>query len=302
MKKGIGYVLVSAVLWGTLPAFSRTAYLHGSDPLTAAAWRAYLSAAVFLLWFLLDGTLKKLRARDIPFYMLYGVLGLGGTSLFYMLAVNMISTAMAAMLLYTAPAFVILFSRLLYKDPITLPKLAALCCTFCGCFLVVRGYDIASLRADSLGILTGLLSGLCYSMVTIMERAAAKKNDARTNAGLMLLFGSVVFLFFRPPWSLRAPTPLLWGCYMGLAVLGSVGAYLFYLKGIACGLDGGIASIVATVDPVVATLCGVLLFRDLFELWQALGVLIIIVGAALPVFWRAKTRHAGAQDQAANSR
>lgn len=289
MKKGLLYVLGGALMWGTLPVFSRIAYANGSDPLTAGAWRAYIAAAVFLVWFLIDGTFKKLRRKDIPFYIVYGLLGVGGTFVFYMLAVNMLSTAMAAMLLYTAPAFVILFNRIIYKDRITKLKVAALCCTFFGCFLVVRGYDFQSLRADMPGILVGLLSGLSYSMVTVMGRAAGKKNDARTNAGLMILFGSSIFLFLRPPFRLSLPTPVLLGCYLGLAALGSVFAYLFYLRGMAEGLDGAIASIAATVEPVIATILGIVIFKDPFELWQALGMAIVVFGAALPFLLRKKT-------------
>lgn len=283
MKKGVLFVLLGALLWGTLPAFTRLAYLHGSDPLTAAAWRAYLAAGVFFVWFLCDGTFRSIKWKEIPFYMLYGLVGVGGTFVFYMIAVERLSTAMAAMLLYTAPAFVILLNRLFYKEPITRVKIIALLCTFGGCFLVVRGYDPAAFQASIGSIVIGLLAGISYSMVTVLGHIAQRKHDSRTNAGLMILFGALVFLFIRPPWKLSAPTLPLWGAYAGIALLGSIFAYLAYLKGLSSGLDGGIASIAATAEPVIATLLGVLLFKDVLEGLQIFGMLIVLGGVMLPM-------------------
>lgn len=284
MKKGVLLILLSALLWGTLPVFSRLVYANGSDPVTAAAWRAYIASAVFLIWFLMDGTLKKLKLHEIPFYSLYGLTGVGGTFLFYMMAIERLSIAMAAMLLYTAPAFVILLNRIFYKEPVTRVKILALCATFGGCFLVVRGYDPAAFTANLGGLLIGLLSGICYSMVTVLGRKAASLHDSRTNAGLMILFGACIFLFLRPPWRLTLPALPLLGGYMGLALLGSVFAYLAYLRGMAQGIEGGIASIIATAEPVIATLLGMLVYGDKLEIWQVLGMVIVFAGILLPLY------------------
>ncbi|MDD3920154.1 MAG: EamA family transporter [Eubacteriales bacterium] len=283
-KTGTLYVLLGAALWGTLPMFSRYVYGLGSDPVTAAAMRAYLAAGVFFIWFLIDGTFKTVKLRELPFYLLYGLTGVGGTFLLYMMAVQRLSTAMAAMLLYTGPSFVVILSRIFYKEPITPVKLAALCCTFLGCFFVVGGYNLQSVNLP--GVLIGLASGLAYSTVTVLGRKAKQLHDARTNAGLMIMLGSLLFLFLRPPWGIAVPSAELWFGYAGLAVFGSVLAYTFYLKGLDTGLDGGIASITATAEPVIATLLGVILLGDALEWPQILGILIVLFGVALPLLTR----------------
>ena len=222
MKKGVWYVLLGAALWGILPIISRFLYLAGSDPVTAAAMRAYLAALIFLIWFLLDGTFKRFRLKELPFYIAYGLCGVGCTFLFYMLAIERLSTAMAAMLLYTGPAFVILFSRLFYREPITKVKLISLICSFGGCFLVVKGYDPSAFGGNLAGILIGLASGISYSMVTVMGRKAKALHGGKENAGLMIIFGSLVFLFLRPPWQISVPTFSLFAGYLSLALFCSV--------------------------------------------------------------------------------
>ncbi len=273
--------MLGAAFWGTLPLFSRYAYANGADPVTAAAWRAYMSAGIFALWFLLDGTFKRLRLRQLPFYFVYGVCGVGGTFLFYMLAIERLSTAMAVMLLYTAPAFVIVFSRVFYGERITKKKIVALLATAIGCFFVVRAYDAAAFAANFTGIVIGLLSGICYSMVTILGRKAQQMHEARTNAGLMMIFGMLAFLFLRPPWRLSAPTQPQWLAFAGLALFGSVLAYISYLCGLSLGVDGGTASLIATAEPVIATALGALVYGDTLEVLQILGMGIVLAGVAL---------------------
>ncbi len=286
MKKtlvGIVFVLLAATMWGTLPTFSRLAYAEGSDPYTAAAMRAYLASLVFVIWLGANGTLRKLGPREIGFYFIYGLAGVSGTFLFYMIAVEKLSTAMAAMLLYTGPSFVIIFSRIFYKEPITRSKLAALLCTAAGCALVLKLYAPGG-GADPVGILIGLCSGLSYSMVTVLgKKAADYKHDSITNAGLMIMFGTLVFFFIRPPWGIRIPTVTLGIDYLGLALFGSVFAYIAYLKGLESGLEGGIASITASVEPVMATVISAAVFGDTLEWPQALGMAIVLLGVSIPI-------------------
>lgn len=285
MKKSSGllYVIIGASLWGTLPVFSRLAYAAGSTAVTAAAMRAYLAAILSLAWLSARRSQWRLSIRDIPFYLVYGATGIGGTFLFYMMAIERLSTAMAVILLYTGPAFVILLSRLAFGEPITRAKAMGLACTFTGSVLVVRGYDVATLSSSWSGILIGLASGLSYSMTTVLGRIARQKNAPDVNASLMLIFGALVFLPIQSPWNIPAPTPVLWLHYLALAILGSVLAYAFYLKGLSTGLDGGNASLAATIEPVLATLFGVLFFQDLLEPQQIFGMGIVLAGIVLPI-------------------
>lgn len=282
-RLGVAYVTFAAMLWGGLPIYSKYAYIYGSDPITAAAMRSYIAALFFIIWFLIDGTFKKINLKDVPFYLLYGLIAFGGTSLFYMTSVKMLSTSMAVMLLYTSPAFVVILSRIFYKEPITKLKFIALMCTFIGCFLAVRGYSLSTLAINLKGIIIGLASGLCYSMTTVMGKLAKTKYSGKTNAGLLIIFGMSIYLIISPPWKMSMPSLPQWAAYLGLAILGTVLAYMFYLKGLETELDGGLASIMATTEPIVATLLSCLLFRDVLEIIQIIGIMIVILGVILPI-------------------
>lgn len=286
MKKYKGYFLVfiSAVLWGTLPIFSSLSYMLGSDGLTSGAMRAYLAAIIFIIWLIADGSLKKIRKKEIPFYFVYGIIAGGGTFVFYMVAIEYLSVAMAAMLLYTAPAFVVIFDRILYKVPVTWYKLAAVIGCFAGSFLVVKGYEISTLHTSMKGILIGLGAGISYSMTSVMGKKAKSIHDGKTNSGLMVIFGTLPFFLLKPPFEITVPSKELMLLYVGLAIVGTVVPYFLYLKGIDTGIDIGAASIIATVEPIVGTILGGIVLGETLELPQIFGIVIMIAGIAMSVF------------------
>ncbi len=281
----VGYLLVlaSAVLWGTLPVISSICYQLGSNGITAGAMRAYLAALIFFVWLLADGSLKKLKLSEVPFYLLYGIAAGGGTFVFYMIAIESLSISMAAMLLYTAPAFVVIFDRVFYKVPITGYKLAAVAGCFAGSFLVVRGYDLSAFTGSLKGILIGLGAGVSYSLTSVLGKKAKRLHDGKMNSGLMVIFGSLAFLFLKPPFQIERPSAMLLLLYLCLAVVGTVIPYFLYLKGIDQGIDIGAASIIATVEPVVGTILGTVLLGQTLQWPQVLGMGIMILGILLSV-------------------
>lgn len=283
MKKGYLYVVIAAVLWGTLPLACRFVYSFGSNSLTASAARAYFAALIFAVIFLVKGDFRQIKIKDIPFYIIYGITGVGGTFLFYMLAVERLSTAMASILLYTAPAFVIIFSRIFYKEKITRTKLLALLGTSLGSALVLRVYDPSFFTGNILNILIGLLSGISYSLVTVLGKQAKKKASPEINSGLMIIFGSLIFLFIKPPASIiTSHIPTISG-YIYLAIFGSVLPYILYLKGLGFGIDGGYASVTASIEPVVATLLCAAVFREGIETLQIIGMIAVFVSIIFAV-------------------
>ncbi len=282
-RAGYAYVLTSAILWGTLPVFSTCSYRLGSDAMTSAAMRSYLSCLLFLMILICSSRIKEIRLKELKFYIAYGVIAGGGTFLSYMSAIEHLTPSMAAILLYTGPAFVIVFDRILYKEPLTRIKLISIICTLLGCLLVLKAYQIRAFQSSLRWILVGLLSGICYAMTTVMGKKAKNYHQGELNAGMLCIFGALVFLPVKAPWSIRIETPLLFFCYLGLAVLGTVLPYMIYLKGLDRIKDGGTASILATMEPVAGSMMSALFLGERYEIWQIVGICIVVLGVCFPI-------------------
>ena len=135
---GAGYLFLAAALWGLLGPVARLAFQEGLSPLEVAFYRAVLAWPLFLFHAL---RLRRIRVegRDLPWILLFGLVGV---SLFYgayQLAVGRAGAALASILLYTAPAWVALFSRLFLREPLGPRGGVALALTLLGVGLIGWG-------------------------------------------------------------------------------------------------------------------------------------------------------------------
>ena len=82
----------------------------------------------------------------------------------YFSAQQYCSLAIGAVLLYTAPTFVVLMSAALWKEPITKKKLAALALAFLGC-AAVSGIFSGGLTAAAGGIAAAVFFGWLAGLI-----------------------------------------------------------------------------------------------------------------------------------------
>lgn len=282
---GILCILLAALCWGFLPLLTRSLSALGISPAASATMRALVAAVILVILGCAKKDSLRFSSSKMLLYMaVMGIFTTAGMYLFYMSAVDLLSTAMASMLLYTAPAFVILLSRIFYKEPITGKKLLCLILTLAGSALVVRIYDPASLFVNAAGIALGLASGVCYSLVTVMGRKALLYCSSTAVATWPVISGTLILVCITPPWQIDMSSPVLIVLYLLLGLIGSVLPLLLYNKGLALGVEGGQAGILATIEPVVATLTGVVAFGDVLEGLQIAGIASVLAGAALISF------------------
>lgn len=282
---GILCILLAALCWGFLPLLTRSLSALGISPAASATMRALVAAVILVILGCAKKDSLRFSSSKMLLYMaVMGIFTTAGMYLFYMSAVDLLSTAMASMLLYTAPAFVILLSRIFYQEPITGKKLLCLILTLAGSALVVRIYDPASLFVNAAGIALGLASGVCYSLVTVMGRKALLYCSSTAVATWPVISGTLILVCITPPWQIDMSSPVLIVLYLLLGLIGSVLPLLLYNKGLALGVEGGQAGILATIEPVVATLTGVVAFGDVLEGLQIAGIVSVLAGAALISF------------------
>ena len=143
------------------------------------------------------------------------------------------------------------------------------------------GYNISSLKLNAIGLIIGLLSGLSYSMLTVIGKTAVKKYSPHLNSFMPTIMAAVVFMCIVPPWTIPVPNTSVIVLYLLLSLTGTVVPYVFYTKGLSTGMDGGKAILIANVEPVTAAILGVVVFSDTLEILQILGIIITLTGAVI---------------------
>ncbi len=281
--KGYLYIGMAALLWGFIGPFGKMAYAQGVSPLEVAFWRAVIAWLCFGAELVLRQKIAPVSRRDLLPLALFSVLCIAMFYGAYQVAVQEVGAAMASVLLYTAPAWVIFLSRLLLAESITMDKLLALGLTITGVVCIAIGQAGGKSPALStmslLGLGTGLFSGFCYSLYYILGKFFAGKYSASLLFFYALLPGALMML---PFFTFTEKNPAAWLALVLLSVFSTYGAYHFYYAGLV-HIEAGRASLIATLEPVVAGLAAWYWWGEYFTLPGYAGAILIMLAVLLVV-------------------
>lgn len=276
------YILSAGTLWGVMGVFVRHFNTRGLGSMEIGALRVLtglIIVGVYLFFFHRD--LLKIHLRDLWCFLGTGICSLFFMNLTYFTAMRYTSLAVAGVLLYTAPIFVMLLSALLFREQITGKKLIALALAFCGCVLV-SGLGTDS-RVSAAGLLFGLGSGISYALYSIFGRYAIRRGyGSWTMTFYSFLFCSILSLFLCD-WSitvpvLAQPAELLW--VLGLGFVTAFSPYVLYSLGLE-SVENSRASILASIEPVVAAVVSVVVFSEPMSLPAAAGIALVLSAIVL---------------------
>ena len=277
-NKALLAVLAAGAFWGTMGFFARSLYAAGFGPLEVAQTRITTGLVLVGLYILIFNRSQfKIKLKDLWCFLGTGIVSLLLFSTCYFSALNYTSLAVAAILLYTAPFFVMLMSLVLFKEKMNSKKVLALLLAFTGCVLVsgVGGDETVSW----IGILLGLGSGFFYALYSIFGRYAINRGyGAWTMTFYTFLFCSIGCAFLSD-WqvignSVQADhSILLW--VLGLGFVTAFLPYVLYSTGLE-HMESSKASILASVEPVVSALFGVFVFHETMSLWGVLGIAMVL--------------------------
>ena len=273
------YILTGAALWGMIGLWNRRLLAAGLSPTDIVVIRNFGGMALLSLVFLIrDRAAFRVDRACIPYFFGTGVVSVVLFTVCYFSCQKICSLSVASVLLYTAPSFVVLMSAVLWKEPITRRKLLALVLTLCGCILVCGLLDGGGVTVTAAGVLYGLGAGFFYALYSIFGRYALASASSMTVTLWTFLFaGTASLTLFRPSHMSPLASPVTLGAALGLVVFSTVLPYLFYTAGLA-HTEAGKASIMASLEPVVASLTGVIVFHEAISPTGVAGIALVLAG------------------------
>ncbi|WP_427451576.1 DMT family transporter [Litorimonas sp. WD9-15] len=293
----VGIVLgtIAAVLYSLKAVFVKLAYLptEGIEqvpPITLMMLRLGFSFPVYLaiLWWVWRRTVIKPTGQQIGLAMLAGVLAYYLCTLLDFTGLQYITAQLERLLLFTYPAFVILFGALFFGGRLTGSGIAAVALAYSGLAVVFLGGDIT--ESSNLWLGSGLV--LACAMLFALFQLIAKSFIDRIGSSLftclaMLGAATAIFLHFTiaalttdgivaafdlPPriyalgLTIAVFSTLLPSFFMNIAI-GRIGAQ----KVAMLGMFGPLATIIAAI----------LILDEPFGIWDGVGTLVTIAGIAL---------------------
>ena len=287
-KKKFNYgpilIILAACFWGSMGIFVRKLTTYGFTSIQIVAIRVTLAALIFsLILFIKDRKGFKISPKDIPLFL---GLGLGSILFFticYFAAITIMPLSTAAILLYTSPFWIMLMSVLFFREKLNAVKIIALLMAFGGCVLVS---GISGEGITIVGLLLGLGSGIGYGLYSILGTIALKRYSPYTVTTYTFVIAAIGSWFICRPKDMftkfvAAPSFawLIFFCFL-TALITAVIPFLFYTLGLHM-VEASKAGILATVEPMVATIIGIVFFSEQLTIFSGLGILLILVAVII---------------------
>ena len=293
--RGFFYVLAAALMWGVIGIFAKEVLAEGVTALEIAFWRATLAWGMFLVHALIKKQVK-VHHTDLPFLFGFGFICVTLFYGSYQLAIRDVGMAMAAVLLYTAPAWVAFMSWIVLKEKMTVTKTTCVAMTIIGVGCISLGPQLlsgGSLALNTFGLAAGLVSGFTYALYYIFGKKYLYRYPTPTIFVYALPFGAALLLPFV---DFHTKTTYAWIMLISMAAITAYGAFTAYYAGLK-RLEATHASVIATFEPVVAAVFAYFLFGEKFSMLGYAGSCLIIAAVFMVVMTGSKSSRAAGEEE-----
>jgi drug/metabolite transporter (DMT)-like permease len=263
---------------------------YGLPALILAFWREFfvvLTCFPYLLLF--KRHLLKINPKDLPFLILFGVV-LALFNILWTLAVTLTGAAVATVLVYASAAFTAILGRIFLKEQLGWVKIIAVILCLAGCLLVSGATSSAAWQTNTIGILTGLSSGLLYAVYSLMGRHASQRQlNPWTSLFYTFLFAAIILLTLNLlplnfiPATASRPVEMFflgnaWRGWLLLLLLAAGPTLLgFGLYNVSLSLlPSSTANLIVTSEPVFTIITAYFLLGERLSGLEIVGSLLIL--------------------------
>lgn len=273
------YILIAGCAWGCMALAVRPLSEKGFSTMDITFLRAIITCVVLGVFLLIyNRETLKVKIKDLWCFVGTGALSVCFFNFCYFKTITLTSMSVAAVMLYTAPSFVMLLSALLFKEKITMKKILAVLVAFAGCCLV-SGVVGGSMHLTTGGILFGIGSGIGYALYSIFGRYALNRGyNSITITFYTFFFCSVSSILNVNPIAVTKKvcetSGLIWWT-IAMMLFVTLLPYLTYTKGLQ-KVENSTASVVASIEPVVATVLGIIIYKESIDWYIFSGILLVL--------------------------
>ncbi|MBO4394291.1 MAG: DMT family transporter [Spirochaetales bacterium] len=281
---GMIFVIISGMMFGTMPLMAKAAYSLGSNAFSVSFGR-FVTGTVFsgIVVLIRYGSLFSISRRQVLYIAFLAVFFSALPCVLYA-SYRYIDSGLATMLHFTYPVVVTLISALVFRKRIG--KATILCVVLCMAGVLLM-YNFQGAN-DATGMILALVSGLIYSIYIVgLEHGGLEGLPVLLITFWLSLFCAVfVFLFNIPTHVLVLDIGWkVWIPYAGLGLIATVIGVPCFQTGVArCGAIR--SSLLSTVEPITSLIIGVIVFDENLGLRSLLGIALILVSVCILVLSR----------------
>ena len=280
---GHAFICLAAVLWGTIGLVVRHLNDAGISAMQVVFLRALVTVLVLVpLLLIFNRNVFTIKLRDIWCFIGTGIISIVCFTYFNFYTLSIASMSFAAVMMYTAPIFLVIMSAILFKEKITPKKVIACVIAFLGTAFTAGVFG--NVNAGLTAILTGVASGFFYALYSVFCRYAINRGYSSVTITvytfIFALIGSAPFINFGDTFgSITAHPNSVWFLII-IAVFNTIIPYFTYNIGLK-NTETGVALIIATLEPVTATVLGFIIYNEALTSVSVIGILLVILSVVL---------------------
>jgi drug/metabolite transporter (DMT)-like permease len=262
---------LAACLMGLMGVFVR----HISLSAETIAFARFGLGFLFLIGFLLYGGRFRQLSLRLSIYPIMSGVFIAFCVLFYIKAITLTALANAAFLLYLGPLLAVAVTTVFLGERLSLASGLLILSAFLGCALLL-GFDLDASASALRGSVFGVVSALFYALFIVTNRLIPGEVTPLTRSFYQLLVGAITLAPFAKislegivSWRSEAFWIIAMGFFQGFLAVTLMIFSIGYLKAYQYGT-------ISYLEPVVASLAGLVLYDETITLQQALGGILIL--------------------------
>ncbi len=277
----IGFIeiIAASVCFGFLGIFGKLAFNHGISVGELLTYRFILAA--FILWAILLLFKPKWTEISGKQFLISAALGIFGYALFatlYFKAVEGLSVALAALLLYTYPLWVQVIAYLMGEKPTSWQLLCTVIAFIGLIFLLWGQINVGS----ALAFVSGLGSAIAYAIYIVISGKYQKYIRPMTSSLYIISFAAMALLFFHNPSieRLESFNNTQVNIIFGIAILCTIIPMTLVLGSLQ-KLKKTEVALLSMLEPLTATIASWALLNEGLSPLQLIGGFLILAGLGL---------------------
>lgn len=271
MKPGLIQIHIAVFLFGFAGLFGK--FLSCSPYYIVLGRTLFGALALGLYAGLISHTrLRGFEKKALVFFILQGIL-LACHWVFFFLAIQVSSVAVGLVTFSSFPLFVTFLEPLFFRETLKKRDMATALAVFIGIILVIPDIDLSN--NTTLGGCYGILSGLTFAVLALVNRRNARETHAIAVAFYQNLFATLFLLLpiliFNPALPLVREVPAL----VILGVVFTALAHTCFISSLS-HIRAQTASVVAGLEPVYGIILAFFLLNETPDTRTLAGGLVII--------------------------
>ena len=205
------------------------------------------------------------------------MLGVAASNYFYYVAIQRTSVAIAIVLQYTAPVWVLLYVVARRQQKLSLQKVGAVGIAVAGIALTIGliGGHLRTFHLDTYGLIAAMLASFSFAFYNVGGHRILARYDRWRVLVWTLTSAAVFWLVINPPWRLGHYTPAQWAYLFVFSMISVLGPFSLYFLGLQ-HLEPTRAIIASCLEPVFSILLAAIFLDEGVHPIQTLGIVLVL--------------------------